>query len=99
MWFIQVLASHNICIHVFIQTVSTFLFLPPCTRLTCLSHLSVAGVASHSRVLCVWRGGEGGHGGLRGREVQPLADGVHHLQRDHPPQLPQGQFAWKGLLF
>ena len=56
------------------------------------SSLSAAGAAPYSSVLCVRRSGEGGHGGLGGGEVQPLPHGVHHLQRDHPPQLPQGVY-------
>lgn len=62
---------------------------PACVYLS----VSPAGAASHSRVFRVWRGGEGGHGGLGGGEVQPLSDGVHHLQRDHPSQLPEGEHA------
>lgn len=62
--------------------------------LSCPSLLSVflctASVASHGGVFCVRRGREGGHGGLGGGEVQPVSDGVHHLQRDHPPKLPEG---------
>ena len=49
-----------------------------------------ARVAPHSRVFCVRRGGKGGHGGVCRREVQPVSDGVYHLQRDCPPQLSEG---------
>lgn len=52
--------------------------------------MSAARVASHGCVLRVWRGRKGGHGGLSGGEIQPVSDGVYHLQRDHPPKLPEG---------
>lgn len=62
-------------------------------HVTPVPRVPAARVASHSRVFCVWRGGKGGHGGVCRREVQPLPDGVHHLQRDHPPQLSEGDHA------
>lgn len=57
----------------------------------CVCVCRPAGAAPHGGVLCVRRGGEGGHRGVGGGEVQPESDGVHHLQRDHPPQLPEGE--------
>ncbi len=59
-------------------------------KVSSLKNSGTARVASHGGVLRMRRGGEGGHGGLGGGEVQPLSDGVYHLQRNHPPQLSQG---------
>lgn len=55
-----------------------------------LCGVRAAGSAPHSGVCGVQGGREGGHAGGGGGQVQLHADGVLHLQRDRPPQLPQG---------